>query len=263
MLHLHKLIDFFFFFYRMFRVKLVTFDVTGTLLQFRTSVYEQYAQAGKKFGIAADPEILKSNFKEEWRRLSEKHPNYGRFTGLLWEGWWVNMVKGTFKSYAKSHEDDVNISKTAEYLLRHFQTSQAWVVSKNAEDLLEFLKTSDVKLGIISNYDSRLHRILKALDINHYFDFVLTSYEVGCEKPDPRIFEAALKKVNEVNKEEIIHIGDDVRLDYFGAKSMGWQALLYNPKIENSEGVDARDVFRDFEEIKKYFMERIELKQTS
>lgn len=242
----------------MLRLKLVTFDVTGTLLQFRTSVYEQYAQAGKKFGIQADPEILKTNFKKEWKRLSEKHPNYGRFSGLGWEGWWINMVKGTFKNYAKTHEDDVNISKTAEHLLRHFQSSEAWVVSEGAEDLLKFLKATHIKLGVISNFDPRLQKILKALDVNQYFDFVLTSYEVGCEKPHPRIFEAALKKASEANKEEAVHIGDDVRLDYFGAKSVGWQALLLNPKIENIEGVDNRDVFTNFEEIKRYFKEKVD-----
>lgn len=239
---------------RMLRIKLVTLDVTNTLLHFRTPVYEQYAQAGVKYGIKADPAVLKLNFKEEWAKFSKKHPNYGRFTGIGWDGWWINVVKGTFKTYAKTHDDDMKIAQTAEYLLRHFQTSEAWAVSKGARDFLQHLKSAEIKLGVISNFDPRLHKILNAMELNQYFDFVLTSYEVGCEKPHPKIFEEALKRGNYVDSKEALHIGDNVQLDYFAAKNVGWKALLLAPKMEEVDhGVDPTDIFNDFEKLKKYF----------
>ena len=50
-----------------------------------------------------------------------------------------------------------------------------------------------VKLGVISNWDNRLFRVLAVMGLEQYFDFVIPSYVVGVEKPDQRIFQLALQ----------------------------------------------------------------------
>lgn len=76
-------------------------------------------------------------------------------------------------------------------------------------------------------------------------DFVVLSYDVGFEKPHPRIFAAAedilsdmlsknAKKVGlgDVERElrvgefEKLYVGDDLEKDYLGAREAGWDALF-------------------------------------
>ncbi|KAL5343377.1 hypothetical protein BJX70DRAFT_167365 [Aspergillus crustosus] len=68
-------------------------------------------------------------------------------------------------------------------------------------------------------------------------DFVLTSYQVGAEKPDPLIWDVALQTARRLRSEtdvggdadgpegwERIHVGDDFGKDYCGATDAGWKA---------------------------------------
>ena len=47
-------------------------------------------------------------------------------------------------------------------------------------------------LGIISNFSPNCESLMKQFGLAHYFDFFIVSGILGVEKPDPRIFEAAL-----------------------------------------------------------------------
>ncbi|KAL4881089.1 HAD-like domain-containing protein [Aspergillus karnatakaensis] len=70
-------------------------------------------------------------------------------------------------------------------------------------------------------------------------DFVLTSYQVGAEKPDPLIWDVALRTARRLKSEtgdaggeggwECIHVGDDYSKDYRGATDAGWKAY-YLPR---------------------------------
>ncbi|KAJ1908993.1 Haloacid dehalogenase-like hydrolase domain-containing protein 3, partial [Coemansia sp. S17] len=91
--------------------------------------------------------------------------------------------------------------------------------------VLSYLQRKEIKLGVISNMDETAESILRSLGIRRYFDFVLTSINVGIEKPDPRIFEMALGAVN-VRPYDALHVGDSERLDYLPARSVGMEARL-------------------------------------
>jgi HAD superfamily hydrolase (TIGR01509 family) len=73
------------------------------------------------------------------------------------------------------------------------------------------------------------------LGIQPYLDFKVTSSEVGCDKPQPEIFMAALEKA-QVKPEESIFVGDQYHLDIVGARGVGIKGLLidrndYSPEI--------------------------------
>ena len=61
------------------------------------------------------------------------------------------------------------------------------------------------------------------LGISDYIDFVITSEEVGAEKPSKRIFYAALDKLN-CDPGEAVMIGDDLKKDISGAEKLGIKA---------------------------------------
>ncbi len=58
---------------------------------------------------------------------------------------------------------------------------------------------------------------IQKLNIEKYFQFIVTSEEVGVEKPDPSIFEWAIGKADTIIDEirNIVVVGDDLKKDIF------------------------------------------------
>ncbi len=77
---------------------------------------------------------------------------------------------------------------------------------------------------MISNWDQRLPLLLKRLGLTPFFDAVVTSSEVGVEKPDGRIFTEALRRL-EVEPGEALHVGDSPLDDVEGAIAAGMEAV--------------------------------------
>ncbi len=106
------------------------------------------------------------------------------------------------------------------------------------DDTLPTLKELEKRgliLGLISNVAEDMESTYTDLGLQPYLDFKVTSAEVGCDKPRPEIFMAALKKA-QVKPEESIYVGDQYDLDIVGARGVGIKAFLidrnnYFPEI--------------------------------
>lgn len=127
-----------------------------------------------------------------------------------------------------------------EDLIRRFGTREFWVVSPFAKELLEVLKSQSIYVGVISNFDTRLHNIISATGLSHHFDFVLASHECRISKPDPKIFQLgfAFGKMldSTLSVDKILHVGDNKELDCIGALRVGWNAaLILDSQSENTE----------------------------
>jgi len=129
-------------------------------------------------------------------------------------------------------------SETALQILAKLR-EQKWEF-KTYDDTLPTLKGLDERnltLGLISNVAQDMEATYTELGLQPYLDFKVTSAEVGCDKPNPEIFQAALEKA-QVKPEESIYIGDQYDLDIVGARGVGMKALLidrndYFPDITN------------------------------
>ena len=94
-------------------------------------------------------------------------------------------------------------------------------------------------LALVTNGASDTQRTsLRLLGIEDDFDAVVISAEVGVAKPDPRIFEIALRELG-IGAENACHIGDDPRTDIAGAHAAGLTAVWLNRSGNSSE--DASD----------------------
>jgi len=63
--------------------------------------------------------------------------------------------------------------------------------------------------------------------LERYFTCVITCEEAGRMKPDPEIFQYALRKTGALAKESIM-IGDDLDVDMAGARYLGIDQLYVN-----------------------------------
>jgi HAD superfamily hydrolase (TIGR01509 family) len=98
------------------------------------------------------------------------------------------------------------------------------VAPRSAESLAR-LRQAGLKLAVVSNSDGRVEQALEAAGLRQYFDVVIDSALVGVEKPDPRIFHAALEALG-VAPDEALYVGDLYEVDVLGARAAGLDAVL-------------------------------------
>ena len=92
---------------------------------------------------------------------------------------------------------------------------------------LNQLQQTNLKMGIISNWDTPLHAMVEELGLAPYFEVVVASHDqrVRSAKPDAAIFEYALNAVG-VSSEDAVHVGDSFEADIMGAHAAGIRAIL-------------------------------------
>ncbi len=113
-------------------------------------------------------------------------------------------------------------------------------VAEGSGESLARLRAAGLRLGVVSNSDGRVEQALQAAGLREYFDVVMDSALLGVEKPDPRIFQAALRALG-VTPEEALYVGDLYEVDILGANAAGISAvLLWQP--ESGSPPDCRTV---------------------
>lgn len=101
-------------------------------------------------------------------------------------------------------------------------------LNPDAGRIFRWLKDKRKHIGLICNVGLTpgfaLREFLRREDVADFFDIMLFSDDVGIRKPSPRIFEMAIQHF-EVEPHKIVHIGDNLKGDVWGAKNAGLKAI--------------------------------------
>ncbi len=87
------------------------------------------------------------------------------------------------------------------------------------------LRDTGLLIGLVSNAERAAHSLMETLGLTPWLKVIVTSSEVGCGKPDPRIFQAALRRAG-ARPEEAVYVGDQYRIDVAGARSARMTGIL-------------------------------------
>ena len=136
-------------------------------------------------------------------------------------------------------------------LFTHYEAPAAWCIAPGAQAALRRLRAAGVRLAVVSNWDTRLGPLLDALQLSPLFDAVIVSAELGYDKPDERVFAAALAALNAppaaggpLAAHEALMVGDDEANDVAGARAAGCDAALWGREVTSFAQLAAR-VLRD------------------
>jgi len=113
-------------------------------------------------------------------------------------------------------------------IIKKVQQSYKGITFALFDDVLPILKTlkeQGLILGSLTNANQDMAPICRKLGLEPYLDFVVTSGEIGVDKPEAPIFLAALKQAG-VKASEAIHVGDQYKLDVVGARGVGITPIL-------------------------------------
>jgi len=108
---------------------------------------------------------------------------------------------------------------------------------------------SNYKLGLITNTEYQgVEMLEEKFNISRIFNIILKSYETGILKPDSKVFEIMLKRLN-VKKNEAIMVGDNLKDDVEAAEKVGIKGILIDRKNKH---LDYKDRINSLEQLNKF-----------
>ncbi|KAL7944380.1 hypothetical protein V8C42DRAFT_346131 [Trichoderma barbatum] len=244
---------------------LLCFDAFGTLFKPKGAVAQQYAEVARQCGITgfSDNELqsrLLSAIKEE----REQNPNYGKATGLGATKWWTNVIRKTFTPLIRNGQ--ALPPTLVPQLMHRFSSSEGYEAQRDLVPAMRAMRQQKllqgfdrVVIGVVTNSDDRVPSILASFGLSvsparygsedelaavpekqYDIDFHCMSYDVGVEKPDTRIFNAAelmLSRIIASRRGETpieadlsswqkVYVGDEYAKDVVGSADAGWNPVL-------------------------------------
>tara|TARA_Y100000589_G_scaffold328280_1_gene372044 strand:+ start:5441 stop:6181 length:741 start_codon:yes stop_codon:yes gene_type:complete len=124
----------------------------------------------------------------------------------------------------------------------------------NVIETLIYLKSKKIKIGVVTDLTSHIQlRKLTYFGLEEIFDVVVTSEEVGKDKPFKKNFLLAMKKLNLPDSTYFWMIGDNPIADIYGAKRIGGITFQkIHSKVDIGKDCYEPDfVFGDFSEFLK------------
>jgi len=215
--------------------QVIFLDAVGTLFGLKGSVGAIYSQIAADFGVEVAAESLEQSFSAIFPTSSPlAFPDVepAQIPELEY-CWWRSLTGAVFNNlgYLERFPD---FEAFFGELYRHFATAEPWVLYGDVIPTLRLWQIQGIELGIISNFDSRIYRVLAELGLEYFFRSITISSQAGVAKPAPEIFQIALHK-HDCSPAQAWHIGDSKKEDYQGAKSLGIEAFLIKRSIGLAE----------------------------
>lgn len=218
-------------------LKAVFIDVGNTLLYEKPSRFEIYAEEARRRGVEVPSHAMRALMTRVHRELPREIGGAFRYT----EGWFSAYIEHIFHLELGIAKGELPALR--EGLFGRFAAAGTFRPFPGSQELLASLRERGLRLGIISNWSTRLPALLEELGLSKLVDFVLCSALERAEKPDPVLFERALARAG-VAPDEALHAGDDLEKDFLGARRAGLRAVLVDHDGTQPDGPPrVRDLF--------------------
>ena len=192
----------------------VLFDAAETLFTTRGTVGEIYGEVAQRYGSTSSPEEIQAAFARQFHHS-------GPLTTENEKDWWKDVVHRVFEDVGMVSNFDLFFDDVYE----QFRDNRGWRLFPETMEVLEELRRLRCRLGVISNFDSRVYSVLESLKILSHFDSITISSETGFAKPHPEIFRAAIRAAG-VPASRILLVGDSLADDVQGGAAAGIHAIL-------------------------------------
>ncbi|MCI0460214.1 MAG: HAD family hydrolase [Gemmataceae bacterium] len=205
-------------------VRAIFFDAVGTLIHPDPPAAVVYAEVGRRHGSRLHAGEMGRRFATAFAReeaLDRAHTLQTSEDREVQR--WRTIVAAVL--------DDVTDDACFAELYQHFSQPQAWRCEAGTARLLETLAGRGYVLGLASNYDQRLRRVVEGLPELRAVRPLVISSEVGWRKPALAFFAAAVASV-ELAPPQVLFVGDDRANDFEGARAAGCRAVLFDPDNE-------------------------------
>ena len=215
-------------------IKAIIFDFIGTLTNVKnysletskTKLYMAIVEAG--FNISAESFLEAYSQSHEKYRLI-RYQELVEVTNAIWIAEALNSLG------FKTNPEDTRIKTAVNVFFEDYLNSLK--LRPCVKKLLNKVST-EYKLGLISNftYAPVIYAGIRKLGINHFFNAILVSEEVGWRKPNTKIFKETLRRLGATAK-ETVYVGDSPLEDIKGAKAVGMKTVFIPSQFYSLENL--------------------------
>ena len=227
-------------------IKALIFDLNGTVIDICTSesdsgIYRTVSNFLEYYGVQISPDELKEGYyagvKEQKEKSPEKYPEFDAaalFAGII--------GKHCRELPPFLAENTAVVFRAAgRYRLALYDR-----VIPTLEKLASRFKMAAVSDG------QKLWALpeMRACGLEKFFSPVIVSGDCGFRKPDPRMYNLALEKL-QIKPHEAIYIGNDMYRDIYGAAQAGMKTVFFrsNQGDHQSRGIEPDYIIYRFEEL--------------
>jgi 2-haloacid dehalogenase len=224
----------------MLKYDLLLFDADGTLFDYKKAEAIALDTTLRKFGIVSDFDVIRERYAVINSRLWKEYEK-----GIVSR---IELREERFKHLFETFSLEIDANPFSTVYLENL--SQGSFLLEGAEKLIEMLHT-DFKLAIITNGFKEVQRSrFKRSGLYSYFADIIISDEIGSQKPEPAIFEAAFKRLLHTDKKTALIIGDSLSSDIRGGINFGIDTCWYNPdRAAPSDGVEPTYTISDLADL--------------
>jgi len=206
------------------------------------------------------PEILGVS-TEEWHRLYYDDDVFGRCLGRVTDG--VEAMRLVAHAI-DPRIDEQRILAAVESRRRRFELGLV-AIEESILSALDKLRAAGIRTAIVSDAGADDVESWSRCPLRTRMDATIFSFEVGCRKPDPRIYRHALAALG-VSPADAVFVGDGGSDEHTGARAVGMSSVLVTRLFSLwwPDKVDARRGYADWEfEDVPAFVEALDLAQLS
>ena len=210
-------------------VKAIFFDLDGTLRHSLPSGADVFTDYVITLGLQVNAEARLRAMRWEhlyWASSIDLRDDLLAHSADT-ENFWIEYSRRRLVALGASPEQAVEFAPSVSKHMGEFYKPES-VIPEDVRRALPQLKQAGYILGVISNRDKPFQDLLNDHGIGEFFDFSLAAGEVNTYKPEPGVFEHALRRVN-LSARDAVYVGDNYYADVVGARRAGLEPILYDP----------------------------------
>jgi putative hydrolase of the HAD superfamily len=218
------------------RYAAVFFDAGETLVHPHPTFPDLFAAILRREGHDVDAETIRDRIHVVYDRFREAAD-----TNELWttspersRRFWHDVYTIFLADLGIADDDGL-----VDAVYREFTDLANYALFEDVPPVLDRLRAAGLTLGVVSNFEEWLERLLERLGVREYFDVRVISGVEGLEKPDPRIFQLALERAG-VGAAESVYVGDNPEFDVDPALALGMFPVLIDRRDRYPEATVAR-----------------------
>lgn len=216
--------------------KAIFFDFGDTLASTNPPYLIRLALAFRDCGYHVSDDDFESAYLKTDYEVHKKYLERGTISPLEYREWFFPKL---CKHLSLEGESRI-IRERIRAALRGIDYTRSAL--PGAIELIELLKDRGFILGVISNNDGTTQEKCEEVGIKNYFDIIADSTNLGFVKPDSRIFQFVLEKLN-ISSSEALHIGDLYGSDVLGGLNAGLDVIWLNKRrIQRLDGTQILEV---------------------
>lgn len=207
-------------------MRAVLFDAGLTLIRAASTSAEVAAPVLLAHGIEFDPASLDRVMDDAERHLESQWTAGDWFVSEQGvRRLFVDAYRHALARLAALEGDYATIDTLAGEIYDSYLDTRHWSAYPDVEPTLAALHRAGMAMGVVSDWGHGLEALVLELELGRYLQFLVVSSRLGVTKPDPYVFEMALRRID-VDAAEAVFVGDTYVKDVLGARAAGVTPIL-------------------------------------